>query len=200
MLVAFIADTIKTQGITADVLTIHADRGTSMTSKPVAVLLAELGVTRTHSRPHVSKVKLGVAADVGWKWFKGIGRRVEHLREPAKKGLVDEALILRLQSGRLAGGELVAKPPSFRCSQHGRRWVVMDRTRSPKRVRRTVAGLLLAATMAVGASAVVSDLTASGPAHPTAGIRWDAARAGSVAMGVAPGVIPGPMADGIRWS
>ena len=51
---AFIAATIQAQGITADVLTIHADRGTSMTSKPVAVLLAELGVARTHSRPHVS--------------------------------------------------------------------------------------------------------------------------------------------------
>ena len=51
---AFIADTIAAHGICADVLTIHADRGTSMTSKPVAVLLAELGVTRTHSRPHVS--------------------------------------------------------------------------------------------------------------------------------------------------
>jgi putative transposase len=51
---AFIAATIKAHGISAEVLTIHADRGTSMTSKPVAVLLAELGVTRTHSRPHVS--------------------------------------------------------------------------------------------------------------------------------------------------
>ena len=51
---AFIAQTIAAHGITADLLTIHADRGTSMTSKPVAVLLAELGVTRTHSRPHVS--------------------------------------------------------------------------------------------------------------------------------------------------
>ena len=50
---AFIAATIKAHGVTSDVLTIHADRGTSMTSKPVAVLLAELGVTRTHSRPHV---------------------------------------------------------------------------------------------------------------------------------------------------
>jgi putative transposase len=50
----FIAATIAAQGITAEVLTIHADRGTSMTSKPVAALLAELGVTRTHSRPHVS--------------------------------------------------------------------------------------------------------------------------------------------------
>jgi putative transposase len=35
-------------------LTIHADRGSSMTSKPVAFLLSDLGVTKTHSRPHVS--------------------------------------------------------------------------------------------------------------------------------------------------
>ena len=35
-------------------LTLHADRGSSMTSKPVALLLAGLGVTKTHSRPHVS--------------------------------------------------------------------------------------------------------------------------------------------------
>ncbi|MEO6877027.1 MAG: IS3 family transposase [Gemmatimonadaceae bacterium] len=35
-------------------LTIHADRGSSMTSKLVAFLLADLGVTKTHSRPHVS--------------------------------------------------------------------------------------------------------------------------------------------------
>jgi len=33
---------------------IHADRGTSMTSKPVAQLLVDLTVTRSHSRPHVS--------------------------------------------------------------------------------------------------------------------------------------------------
>ena len=35
-------------------LTIHADRGSSMKSKPVALLLADLGVTKTHSRPHLS--------------------------------------------------------------------------------------------------------------------------------------------------
>ena len=34
--------------------TVHADRGTSMTSKPVAQLLVDLGVARSHSRPHVS--------------------------------------------------------------------------------------------------------------------------------------------------
>ncbi len=51
---AFIEATLKAHGISEDQLTIHADRGTSMTSKPVAVLLAELGVGRTHSRPRVS--------------------------------------------------------------------------------------------------------------------------------------------------
>ena len=51
---AFIADTLATHGIEADQLTLHADRGTSMTSKPVAQLLVDLGVARSHSRPHVS--------------------------------------------------------------------------------------------------------------------------------------------------
>ena len=34
--------------------TVHADRGTSMTSKPVSALLCDLGITRSHSRPRVS--------------------------------------------------------------------------------------------------------------------------------------------------
>ncbi len=42
------------QGIVRDQLTVHADRGSSMISKPVALLLADLGVTKTHSRPSVS--------------------------------------------------------------------------------------------------------------------------------------------------
>ena len=49
-----IAETCSRQGIQPEQLTIHADRGSSMTSKPVAFLLANLGVTKTHSRPHVS--------------------------------------------------------------------------------------------------------------------------------------------------
>jgi putative transposase len=51
---AFIADTLHRHGIEPDQLTLHADRGTSMTSKPVAQLLIDLGVARSHSRPHVS--------------------------------------------------------------------------------------------------------------------------------------------------
>jgi putative transposase len=49
-----IAETCARQGIGPDQLTLHADRGSSMTSKPVALLLADLGVTKTHSRPYVS--------------------------------------------------------------------------------------------------------------------------------------------------
>jgi putative transposase len=50
----FIAETCARQGIGRGQLTIHADRGPAMTSKPVAFLLADLGVTKTHARPHVS--------------------------------------------------------------------------------------------------------------------------------------------------
>jgi putative transposase len=49
-----LAATTTKQQILPGALTVHADRGTSMTSKPVAFLLADLGVTKTHSRPHVS--------------------------------------------------------------------------------------------------------------------------------------------------
>lgn len=49
-----IAATCVKQAIGRDQLTIHADRGPSMTSKPVAFLLADLGITKTHSRPSVS--------------------------------------------------------------------------------------------------------------------------------------------------
>lgn len=46
--------TCQKQAIAPDQLTLHADRGSSMKSKPVALLLSDLGVTKTHSRPHVS--------------------------------------------------------------------------------------------------------------------------------------------------
>lgn len=52
--VELIEQTCVKQGIQRGQLTLHADRGSSMTSKPVAFLLADLGVDKTHSRPHVS--------------------------------------------------------------------------------------------------------------------------------------------------
>ena len=49
-----ISETCAKQHISPGQLAIHADRGSSMTSKPVAFLLADLGITQSHSRPHVS--------------------------------------------------------------------------------------------------------------------------------------------------
>jgi putative transposase len=49
-----LAETIAKHAVPPGQLTVHADRGSSMASKPVALLLADLGVTKSHSRPHVS--------------------------------------------------------------------------------------------------------------------------------------------------
>ncbi len=49
-----ISKTCKKQSIPKGQLTLHADRGSSMRSKCVAHLLGDLGITKTHSRPHVS--------------------------------------------------------------------------------------------------------------------------------------------------
>jgi putative transposase len=50
----FIEETIGKYQIPPGQLTIHADRGRVMRSKPVAFLMADLGVTKSHSRPYVS--------------------------------------------------------------------------------------------------------------------------------------------------
>jgi len=49
-----IAQVCEQQPIAPGQLTVHADRGSSMTSKPVAFLLADLGVTKSHNRPYTS--------------------------------------------------------------------------------------------------------------------------------------------------
>jgi putative transposase len=51
---ALIDQVCQQQHITPDQLTLHADRGSAMISKPVAFLLADLGVTKSHSRPYTS--------------------------------------------------------------------------------------------------------------------------------------------------
>jgi putative transposase len=52
--VELIRQSCEREGISENQLTVHADRGSSMRSKPVAFLLADLGVTKTHSRPYTS--------------------------------------------------------------------------------------------------------------------------------------------------
>ena len=49
-----IRETLLKEGIARDRLTLHSDRGPSMRSHSVAQLLATLGITKSHSRPHVS--------------------------------------------------------------------------------------------------------------------------------------------------
>ena len=49
-----IAESVRRQGVLPGQLTVHADRGSSMTSRPVALLLADLGIAKSHGRPHVS--------------------------------------------------------------------------------------------------------------------------------------------------
>jgi putative transposase len=49
-----ITEAVRKQQVDRNQLTLHADRGSSMASKPVPFLLADLGVTKPHSRPHCS--------------------------------------------------------------------------------------------------------------------------------------------------
>jgi putative transposase len=49
-----IHETCRKEEIQPGQLTIHADRGSAMTAQPVVALMANLGITKTHSRPHVS--------------------------------------------------------------------------------------------------------------------------------------------------
>lgn len=50
----FITQTCEKYGVDTSKLTVHADRGSSMTSKTVAMLYADLDIIRSHSRPRVS--------------------------------------------------------------------------------------------------------------------------------------------------
>lgn len=63
-----ITDTILTHRVDAKTLTIHADRGAQQTAKPVAQLYADLGITRSHSRPRVSNDN--PYSEAGFKTFK----------------------------------------------------------------------------------------------------------------------------------
>lgn len=49
-----VRETCMKQHIPLGQLTLHADRGSAMTAKPLALLLADLGVTKSHSRPRIS--------------------------------------------------------------------------------------------------------------------------------------------------
>lgn len=78
-----IADTVAKQAIAPGTLTLHADRGSSMRSKPVAALLVDLEVAKSHSRPYVSDDNPFSEAQ-----FKTLKYRPEF---PARFGSIEDA-------------------------------------------------------------------------------------------------------------
>ena len=80
-----IGQTCQKQNIAPGQLTIHADRGSAMTSKTVATLMADLGVIKSHSRPHVSNDNPFSEAQ-----FKTLKYRPQY---PSRFGSIDEARV-----------------------------------------------------------------------------------------------------------
>lgn len=80
---AFIAETCARERIAPGQLTVHADRGSAMTSHDVACLLADLGIAKSHSRPHVSNDN--PFSEAQFKTAK------YHLRTPDRFGSLEDA-------------------------------------------------------------------------------------------------------------
>jgi putative transposase len=78
-----VAECCQREGIQPGQLGLHADRGSPMTSKALALLLTDLGVTKTHSRPHVSNDNPFSEAQ-----FKTMKYRPEF---PARFGCIEDA-------------------------------------------------------------------------------------------------------------
>jgi putative transposase len=131
-----ISQTCAKQHIGRDQLTIHADRGSSMTSKPVAFLLADLGVTQSHSRPHVSNDNpFSEAQFKTLKYRPDFPTRFPSILDRGRPGALPGVLLLvqRGTSPHRAG-------PVHRCRRPprpGRRRPHPTRRRSEHRLRRT---------------------------------------------------------------
>lgn len=95
--VQLIDEALASQKVAPGTLTIHADRGSAMTSKSVALLLSDLGVTKTHSRPHVSNDNPYSEAQ-----FKTLKYRPEF---PARFGSIEDARTVCGQLFRWYNGE-----------------------------------------------------------------------------------------------
>ncbi|MEP6648624.1 MAG: hypothetical protein ABJA74_01735 [Lapillicoccus sp.] len=91
---------------------VHADRGTSMTSNTVASLLSDLGVTRSHSRPHVSNDN--PYSEALFKTMKYLPTFLERFGSLADARLLSETVL----AGRSERSCAVAsrRPATRRCS------------------------------------------------------------------------------------
>ena len=94
-----IAESCRKQDIEPDQLTLHADRGSSMRSKPVALLLADLGVTKTHASSQSSRESdLQVEATAAGERHSGLRFRGGGGRRCVRAGVILQTLRLERQS------------------------------------------------------------------------------------------------------
>ena len=124
---AFIAETCAKEGIAPGQLTLHADRGSAMTSKCVAQLLVDLQVRKSHSRPQVSNdnpfsesqcAPRHAAVDRSRRELEREGRFQGHPPQAEPKGRADRSMVgtrCRLRSVASCGA---ARPASY-----GKGWI-----------------------------------------------------------------------------
>ena len=157
-----LADSIRKQGVERDQFTIHADRGSSMSSKPVALLLSDLGVTKSHSRPHCSNDNPYSEAQ-----FKTLKYRPEF---PDRFGSAQDARAFSRRFLRL----VQRRPPPLRHRlPHARRRSLRPRRPGPRGARRGPLRRPCGAPRALRApAAAAAPAPAPGldqPAHPRRG-------------------------------
>jgi hypothetical protein len=138
-----IAETCAKQGITRGQLSVHADRGSSMTSKPVALLLADLGVTQSHSRPHVSNDNpYSEAQFKTLKYRPGFPARFGSIEAPASTARTSSLVQQRAPPRRPRPAHRRRRPPRPRSRRPGRTRRCPDRRlpRPPRALRPQATG------------------------------------------------------------
>ena len=130
---ALIEQATEQQQITPKVLTLHADRGAPQRAKPVAFLLADLGITKTHSRPYTSSDNPYSESN-----FKTLKYRPEF---PARFDDIEHArahcrAVLRLVQPRAPPLRDRADDPGRRPPRPGARAARRPRARARRRLRR----------------------------------------------------------------
>jgi hypothetical protein len=132
----FIAATIAAAGVAPRV--VHADRDTSMTSKPVALLLADLGVVRSHSRPKVSNDN--PYSEAAFKTLKYCPAFPARRVDPRRPRLLRPALRLTTTTTSTATAASGYTPPRPRTSAPPPRSAPTELTPSPPPTNATPTG------------------------------------------------------------
>jgi len=107
------------QGIGRDQLTLHADRGSSMRSKTVALLLSDLGVTKTHSRPYTSTDNPPVRLHPAQPWLLWPVLRLVQPSAPPRFSGVADAPRCPLRAGRATIGRAGSGAHGCLCGPSG---------------------------------------------------------------------------------